>query len=359
LGTRKKAKLTLEDGTTYAGELFGAAESKAGEVVFNTGMVGYPESLTDPSYSGQILAFTQPMIGNYGVPDAKEDEFGLPFGLESERIHVLGVVIGDLSESFEHYEHSRSFEEWLKSEGIPGITGIDTRALTKRLREKGTMLGKIEVGRRVVQLWDPNRTNLVHGVSARETTTYGKSDRKVVLLDCGVKLSIIRALLRRGLEVTRVPWDYDFLPLLGDSHAGLVLSNGPGDPKMVPDAVKHLKRAFRVGKPIMGICLGNQLMALAAGFDTYKLKYGHRSQNQPAVDKESGRCYITSQNHGFAVKADSGPRSWRVWFENANDSTVEGVKHRNKPYFSIQFHPEATPGPTDTGFLFDEFVSLL
>ncbi len=359
MATRKKAKLTLEDGTSYEGELFGAQESKAGEVVFNTGMVGYPESLSDPSYSGQILVFTQPMIGNYGVPDGKQDEFGLPFGLESEKIHVLGVVIGDLSESFEHHEHTRSFEEWLKSEGIPGVTGIDTRALTKRLREKGTMLGKIEVGRRTVALWDPNRTNLVHSVSSQQTTTYGESKKKVVLLDCGVKLSIVRALLKRGLEVTKVPWDCDFPSILGDSHAGLVLSNGPGDPKMVPDAVKNLKRAFRLGKPVLGICLGNQLMALAAGFDTYKLKYGHRSQNQPAVDRETGHCYITSQNHGYAVNADSAPRSWQVWFENANDGTVEGIKHKQKPYFSVQFHPEATPGPTDTGFLFDKFADML
>jgi carbamoyl-phosphate synthase small subunit len=359
LSRRKRVTLILEDGTSYAGELFGAQKSTAGEVVFNTGMVGYPESLTDPSYSGQILVFTQPMIGNYGVPDRKRDEFGFPFGLESEKIHVQAVVIGDLTEKFDHDEHSRSFEEWLESEGIPGITGIDTRALTKRLREKGTMLGKIEVGRRAVQFRDPNRTNLVHSVSARETVTYGKAQKKVVMLDCGVKLSIIRALLRRGLEVTRVPWDYDFLPLLGDSHSGLVLSNGPGDPKMVLDAVKNLKRAFRIGKPILGICLGNQLMALAAGFDTYKLKYGHRSQNQPAVDTETMRCYITSQNHGYAVKTDSGPGSWKVWFSNANDSTVEGIRHKQKPFFSVQFHPEATPGPTDTSFLFDKLVELL
>jgi carbamoyl-phosphate synthase small subunit len=359
LAKRKTGRLVLEDGTTYKGELFGAPKSTAGEVVFNTGMVGYPESLTDPSYSGQILVFTQPMIGNYGVPEPKRDEFGLPFGLESEKIHVLGVVIGDLTERYEHPGHTRSFEEWLASEGIVGITGIDTRALTKRLREKGTMLGKIVSGRGTLPFRDPNKTNLVHGVSLREVTSYGKSDKKVVLLDCGVKLSIIRSLLKRGLEVTRVPWDYDFLPLLADSHGGIVLSNGPGDPKMAPDAVKNLKRAFRLGKPIMGICLGNQVMALAAGFDTYKLKYGHRSQNQPAVESESGRCYITSQNHGYAVKEGSGPRSWRVWFENGNDGTVEGITHRSKPFFAVQFHPEATPGPTDTGFLFDRFVGLL
>jgi carbamoyl-phosphate synthase small subunit len=359
LATRKKAKLTLEDGTEYTGELFGANNSIAGEVVFNTGMVGYPESLTDPSYSGQILTFTQPMIGNYGVPEVKADKYGLPFGFESDRIHVQGVVIGNLSESFKHHEHTRTFEEWLASEGIPGITGIDTRALTKRLREKGTMLGRLEEGRHRVAFYDPNKVNLVHSVSSCEVTCYGKSEKKVVVLDCGVKLSIIRCLLERGLEITRVPWDYDFLPLLEDSHCAVVLSNGPGDPKMVPEAVKNVKRAFRLGKPIMGICLGNQLMALAAGFDTFKLKYGHRSQNQPVVEHPGDKCFITSQNHGFAIRADSGPSTWKVWFDNANDGTVEGIAHKKKPFFSVQFHPEATPGPTDTGYLFDRLIDML
>jgi carbamoyl-phosphate synthase small subunit len=359
LPVRKKAKLILEDGAVFTGEIFGAQKSVAGEVVFNTGMVGYPESLTDPSYSGQILVFTQPMIGNYGVPEPKTDKYGLPCGFESDRIHVLGVVIGDLSEHFEHHAHTRTFEQWLASEGIPGVTGIDTRALTKRLREKGTMLGKLEVGRRTVSFWDPNKANLVHRVSQREISTYGKSRKKVVLLDCGVKLSIIRSLLARGIEVTQVPWDYDFLPMLTDSHSALVLSNGPGDPKMVPEAVKNVRRAFRLGKPIMGICLGNQIMALAAGFDTFKLKYGHRSQNQPAIEHPDRRCYITSQNHGYAVRKGSGPSTWRVWFENANDGTVEGISHRSKPFFAVQFHPEAAPGPTDTGFLFDRLVEML
>lgn len=359
MGVRKKAKLTLEDGTTFSGELFGAQKSTAGEVVFNTGMVGYPESLTDPSYSGQILVFTQPMIGNYGVPEIKADKYGLPSGFESEKIHVLGVVIGDLSESFEHHGHTCTFENWLSSEDIPGITGIDTRALTKRLREKGTMLGKLEVARHTLPFHDPNKTNLVHNVSCRDTTSYGSSDKKVVLLDCGVKLSIIRSLLKRGFEVTRVPWDYDFLPLLGDTHCAIVLSNGPGDPKMVPEAVKNVKKAFRIGKPIMGICLGNQLMALAAGFDTYKLKYGHRSQNQPVIEHPGEKCYITSQNHGFAVQSDSGPSTWKVWFDNANDGTVEGISHMKKPFFSVQFHPEASPGPTDTGYLFDRLKELI
>ena len=359
MGTRKKAKLILEDRTIFEGEIFGTGNSVAGEVVFNTGMVGYPESLTDPSYSGQILVFTQPMIGNYGVPTPVRDEHGLPMGLESDRIHVLGAVIGDLSEHFEHHSHSLTLEEWFARDGITGITGIDTRALTKRLREKGTMLGKIEVVRSSVPFHDPNKTNLVHGVSSREVTTYGSSGKKVVLLDCGVKLSIIRSLLKRGLEVTRVPWDYDFTDMLADTHSGLVLSNGPGDPKMVPDAVRNVKRAFRIGKPVMGICLGNQVMALAAGFDTYKLKYGHRSQNQPSVEDTDNRCYITSQNHGFAVRGDSGPSTWKTWFTNANDGTVEGIYHKKKPYFAVQFHPEASPGPLDTGFLFDKLVDLL
>ena len=356
MAQRKKAKLILEDGSVFEGELFGAQKPVAGEVVFSTGMVGYPESLTDPSYSGQILAFTQPMIGNYGVPEPKRDEHGLPFGMESEKIHALGAVINDLSEDFEHPEHSRSFDEWLAAEGVPGITGVDTRALTKVLREKGTMLGKIEIGKKPIPFHDPNKANLVDEVSSHEVTVYGKSRKKVVLLDCGVKHSIIRSLLERGLEVTRVPWDHDFIPLLKNSHIGLVISNGPGNPKMVPEAVKNVKRAFRVGKPIMGICLGNQILALAAGFDTYKMKYGHRSQNQPAVDKKDQRCYITSQNHGYAVTEDSGPSTWKILFSNANDGTVEGIIHKQKPFFAVQFHPEARPGPTDTSYLFDSFI---
>ena len=356
----KTIRLELEDGTVAEGLSFGAARSVSGEVVFNTGMVGYPEALSDPSYHGQILVFTQPMIGNYGVPSESTDRFGLPAGFESERIHAAGVVVADLSEGRRHRTAGRSFAEWLRTQGVPGLAGVDTRAITQGLRERGTMLGGIfRPGEKRPRLRDPNKDNLVADVSAAESRLYPAGDRKVVLLDCGVKASIIRALLVRGVSVLRVPWDHDFLPDLEGDCAGLVLSNGPGDPKRVPEAIRRLRDAFGLGKPVLGICLGNQLMALAAGFDTFKMKYGHRSQNQPCVEAGTGRCLITSQNHGFAADPKTRPRGWDVWFANANDGTVEGIRHATKPLRAVQFHPEATPGPVDAGYLFDEFVKDL
>ncbi|MHC4779292.1 MAG: glutamine-hydrolyzing carbamoyl-phosphate synthase small subunit [Planctomycetota bacterium] len=354
-----KGHLLLEDGSRYTGAPFGGGKSAEGEVVFNTGMVGYPETLTDPSYRGQILVFTQPMIGNYGVPPFKRDEWGLPVGFESDRIQATGVVITDLSHGAHHYTASRSFDKWLKEEGIPGLEGIDTRACTKRLREFGTMLGGVGSGKKKKSYKDPNLENLVAAVSIAEPVSYEAGKKKVIVLDCGAKASIIRSLLDRKVSVLRVPGDHDFLPALEGEADGLVITNGPGDPKMVLEAVERVGRATGVGKPIFGICLGNQVLALAAGFDTFKLKYGHRSQNQPAVEAGTGRALITSQNHGFAVDPDTRPRDWEIWFSNANDDTVEGIRHRRKPYFAVQFHPEATPGPMDAGYLFDDFVKLL
>ncbi|MCU0723579.1 MAG: glutamine-hydrolyzing carbamoyl-phosphate synthase small subunit [Planctomycetes bacterium] len=355
-----KSRLLLEDGTTLEGDAFGAERGAAGEVVFNTGMVGYPEALTDPSYHGQILVFTQPMIGNYGVPAYASDAFGLPSGFESERIHAAGAVVADLSGGRRHRTAARSFSDWLRSEGVPGLSGVDTRALTQVLRERGTMLGAIaRPGSPRPRLRDPNLENLVAEVSVREPRLHESGPRTVVLLDCGAKANIVRSLLLRGVSVLRVPWDFDYLPELDRKADGPVLSNGPGDPKRVGPAIERLRAAFGLGKPILGICLGNQLMALAAGFDTYKLKYGHRSQNQPCVEEETGRCLITSQNHGFAVDPKTRPRGWEVWFTNANDGTVEGIRHSRRPFRAVQFHPEATPGPVDAGYLFDEFVKEL
>ncbi|MBC7188069.1 MAG: glutamine-hydrolyzing carbamoyl-phosphate synthase small subunit [Calditrichaeota bacterium] len=353
---RHKAKLLLEDGTVMSGWGFGSLRSTAGEVVFTTGMVGYPESLTDPSYSGQILVFTYPLIGNYGVP-GDEPRSAVSAKFESHRVHVSGVVVSELCEQPSHWESVRSLDEWLRAEGVPGIFGVDTRMLTKRLREKGTMLGKLVVGGgREPALWDPNKENLVARLSVDKPQLLGDGTKRVVLIDCGCKHGILRSLLARKVSVLRVPWDYD---LSREAYDGVVVSNGPGDPKMARATIHTLRKVLEGEKPVLGICLGNQLLALAAGANTYKLKFGHRSQNQPCIEVGSKRCFITSQNHGYAVDARTLPEGWEQWFVNANDGTNEGVRHRAKPFMGVQFHPEACPGPVDTGFLFDEFVGLL
>jgi len=353
------AELILEDGTRFPGTHFGAASSTAGEVVFNTGMVGYGESMTDPSYQGQILALTYPLIGNYGIPfNGQIPGPVVPNGVsphfESERIHVKGLVVATLSGGFSHWSARDSLQAWMSRNGVPGISGIDTRALTKRLRAKGCMLGKIVVGEQDVAWDDPNQRNLVAEVSVGERTVYpGSGKGRVVLVDLGCKHNILRSLLRRGLTVVRVPWNYDWT---GESADGVFLSNGPGDPKTCTDSIAVIRKGMERGIPILGICLGHQLMCLAAGGDTFKLKFGHRSQNQPCIEVRSRRCHITSQNHGYAVNERSLGDEWHPWFFNANDGTNEGIRHRSQPFASVQFHPEAHPGPTDTDFLFDSFL---
>ena len=351
----KKAELVLEDGTRYQGLSFGSDRSMAGEVVFNTAMTGYTESLTDPSYKGQILVATYPMSGNYGIPGDKQTD-NIPDFFESDRIHVQGLVVDDYSFEYSHWNATKSLADWLKENNVPGIYGIDTRALTKRLREKGSMLGKIIIDGDIPADYDPNKDNLVAQVSCKEVATYGSGDKTVVLVDCGVKNNIIRCFTNRGVKVIRVPWDYDFTTL---EYDGLFISNGPGDPKMCTATIANLKKALQQDKPIYGICLGNQLLALAAGFDTYKLKYGHRSHNQPVLREGTDRCYITSQNHGFAIDINTISSDWSAWFVNVNDGTCEGIRHKTRPIFSTQFHPEACGGPVDTEFLFDEFVDML
>ncbi|MFA9390699.1 MAG: glutamine-hydrolyzing carbamoyl-phosphate synthase small subunit [Prolixibacteraceae bacterium] len=349
----KKVKLILEDGTEFVGKSFGSEKSVAGEVVFYTAMVGYPESLTDPSYTGQILVSTFPMIGNYGVPKDTQTE-GVHNFFESEKIHISGFIISDYSFEYSHWNAMQSLSEWLIANDVPGLYGIDTRELTKILREKGSMLGKIEFEDDPIALYDPNLENLVANVSITETKTYGNGDFKVVLVDCGTKNNIIRCLLDRGAQVKRVPWDYDYT---NEEYDGLFISNGPGDPAMCDITVKYLSAALKNEKPIMGICLGNQLLARAAGADTYKLKYGHRSHNQPVLLKGTNRCFITAQNHGFAIDNDTIPADWEEMFVNVNDNTNEGIRHKTLPFFSTQFHPEASSGPVDTEFLFDDFIS--
>ena len=354
--TTKKASLILDDGTVFVGKSFGYEKPVAGEVVFNTAMMGYPESLTDPSYSGQILVTTYPLIGNYGVP-RREEVNGLSRFYESEKIHVEALVVSDYSFEYSHWNADKSLADWLKEEQVVGIYDIDTRELTKRLREHGSMKGKIVIdGGEDIEFVDPNLSNLVAKVSCKEVIRYGNGQKKVVLVDCGVKHNIIRCLLKRDVTVIRVPWDYDFNTL---DYDGLFISNGPGDPDMCGITVEHIRQAMNGTKPIFGICMGNQLLSKAGGARTYKLKYGHRSHNQPVRQVGTNRCFITSQNHGFAVDNSTLGADWEPLFINMNDGTNEGIRHKSKPYFSAQFHPEAASGPTDTEFLFDEFVKLL
>jgi carbamoyl-phosphate synthase small subunit len=342
------ARLILEDGSAFAGRLCGYPRAASGEVVFNTGMVGYTEALTDPSYSGQIMVLTYPLVGNYGVPPA----------FESSRIQAAGLVVSELALEFSHAMAEKSLPQWLHEQGIPCLAGVDTRALTKRLRQQGCMLGKIVPEGRDIGLDDPNRRNLVASVSSSEKVVYqgeGKS-KSVVVVDCGAKGSIIEELRARGLTVIRVPWDYDFL---AEDFDAVLVSNGPGDPSACAPAIRNLEKALRLKKPVMGICLGHQLMALAAGASTYKLKFGHRGHNQPCIEAGSGRCVITSQNHGYAVDPATLPAGWQPWYTNANDGSNEGMRHVSRPFMSVQFHPEAAPGPVDSRELFDRFVEMI
>lgn len=365
-------KLIFEDGTTFDGTSFGAQTSTAGEVVFSTGMVGYPESFTDPSYKGQILILTYPIIGNYGVPDKKN--------WESDGLKISGLIVSNYIDTPSHFQSKKTLARWLKDEDIPALEIKDTRFLTQKLRNKGTMLGKIVVDKEI-KFYDPNKDNLVAQVSTKkpyvsihstsdvkQPDTSGKNQKTILLLDCGAKTNIAKSLAKRGVKVVIAPWDFD---PFANKHLGrwrgsdldssevenfdaFVISNGPGDPKMADKTIQTIKKALYAKIPILGICLGHQLLALAAGGDTQKLKYGHRSQNQPCILSNSKRCYITTQNHGFHV-ADI-PKDFKAWFTNANDGTNEGLIHKNLPIMSVQFHPEATPGPMDTEWIFDYFL---
>lgn len=356
------ARLILSDGTIFSGKPFGAPHSGAGEVVFNTGMVGYPESLTDPSYKGQILVLTYPLVGNYGVPDSKKDKWGIPKNFESGKIQIQGLVVSEYCEKPHHWAAKKTLSDWMKKYKIPGITGIDTRALTQKLRTHGVMLGQIVADghQPKKEFYDPNVENLVADVSIKRPIIYneGRGKKRIIAIDTGMKNNILRSLLARDLTVIRVPWDYDIWRSKY-RFDGLFISNGPGDPAVLTKTHEIVRKAFEKRIPTFGICLGIQIMAIAAGAKTYKLKFGHRAQNQPVSDLKTKRCYLTSQNHGFAVNAKTLPRGWAVWMVNANDKTVEGIRHKRLPFMAVQFHPEATPGPVDTEFLFDEFVKKL
>ena len=366
-----KAVLVLEDGSHFFGHGFGAAKKVSGEIVFSTSMVGYPEALTDPSYKGQILTLTYPLVGNYGVPPY-DLELGIPRYFESESIKITGLVIHELCKKPYHWASTKTLDEWLKNENVPGICGIDTRKLTKKLRVKGVMLGILQVYeegeepnlekllKEVETVPNPNLRDLVGEVTVKEPVHHEVGGSKVVaLIDCGVKYGILRNLLKRGINVVRVPYNFSAKEILEYNPTCVVISNGPGDPKKCVETMECVRELVEEDIPVMGVCLGVQVLALAMGGDTFKLKYGHRSQNQPVLNLETDRCYITTQNHGYAIDSDSLKETdLDLLFINANDKTVEGIKHRSKPAFALQWHPEAGPGPYDTEFLFDEFLKL-
>lgn len=344
------SQLILENGAIFTGRSPSWQHGTFyGESVFTTGMTGYPETLTDPSYAGQIITFTFPLIGNYGIP--------IPDHWESAKIHAHGIVLSQLCHNWNHHSGKHSLEHWCKEQNVPLITGVDTRALTKMLRNKGTMLGAITTeSKKRFQFANGSTDHLVSRVSCKEKTAYSNGKKVIIAVDCGIKENIIRSLLKFPITVVKVPFDYDYSH---DQYDGIFLSNGPGDPVQCTRTIEILQKALQKKKPIFGICLGTQLMALAAGAKTYKLPFGHRSQNQPCLDIETNKCYITSQNHGYAIDERSLPKDWKVTFRNLNDGSVEGIKHTSSPHFSVQFHPEATPGPTDTLWLFEKFYQSL
>lgn len=352
----KPLHLVLEDGTVFKGKSFGYETPIAGEVVFSTGMVGYTESLSDPSYLGQLLTLTYPLIGNYGIPnDSTTDRLSTFY--ESEKIQASGLIVSDFSFEYSHWNAAKSLSDWLKENKVPAVYGIDTRELTKLVRERGTMLGKLVFpDKEDISLVNPDDENQVAKASCKEVITYGNGKNRVVLVDCGVKNNIIRCLLKRDTTVIRVPWNYDYNLMEYDA---LFISNGPGDPSYCTPTIQNIRKAMEMDKPIFGICMGNQLLSMAGGAKTYKLKYGHRSCNQPVRLIGTERAFVTSQNHGFAVDNTTLDTDWTPLFENMNDQTNEGIRHKSKPWFSCQFHPEAAAGPTDTEFMFDVFIRVV
>jgi len=345
-------KIILEDGAEYDGKSFGYQGSAAGEIVFNTAMTGYPESLTDPSYKGQILVMTYPLVGNYGVP-CDDRENGMSKFFESEGIHISALIVTDYIEDYSHWAAHKSLNDWMIENRIPGVYGVDTRAITKRLREKGTMLGKVVFNNQDVDFYNPYNDNLVDMVSCKEKIEYGNGAHRILLVDCGVKYNIIRDLIDNDATVIRVPWDYDFL---NEEYDGLLISNGPGDPKKCDVTIQNVTKAMQSNQPIMGICLGGQILELAAGADIFKLKYGHRGHNQPVKQAGGNSAFITAQNHSFAVDISTLSDDWEPYYINLNDGTYEGIRHKTKAFFATQFHCKSSGGTIDTEYLFSAFI---
>jgi carbamoyl-phosphate synthase small subunit len=345
-------KLILKNGLAFTGDNFGAYKSSAGEIVFSTGMMGYPESLTDPSYKGQILILTYPLVGNYGIPEKSL--------WESDNIQVSGLIVSSYIDTPYHFQSKQTLGQWLESENIPALIIKDTRLLTQIIRDKGMMLGKIH-NKEKINFYDPNSENLVEKVSIKkiQVQTNNKNAKNILLIDCGAKRNIERALIIRGVNIISVPWDFDLTNQTEFKYKidAVVISNGPGNPVKADKAIKNIQKLLNLDIPILGICLGNQLLAIAAGGKTKKLKYGHRSQNQPCNMDGTKRCFITTQNHSFEISEI--PRGFNPWFTNANDGSNEGIIHKSKPIMSVQFHPEATPGPQDTEWIFDFFLKKI
>ncbi len=367
----KFGKLILDDGTVLDGMGFGYPTTVFGEIVFNTGMVGYTETLTDPSYSGQILTMTYPLVGNYGVPDpAAADPDGIPEFFESDRIHARGMVVHELSLTASHWNLAMTLDEWLHAERVPGISGIDTRELTKKLRTGGVMMAALavsdseidagEVAGRLREAPHYDSEQFMDAVSTRQEQSYGTGGEPVVVIDTGAKNAILRNIRDMGYRVVKLPWDTPFDEVMSHGPKGVVISNGPGDPQKCAETIRTARRLIEEDVPTLGICLGAQIIGIAGDMQTYKLKYGHRGQNKPCVNSEDGQVYVTSQNHGYGITPESlGDSEFDLWFTNADDKTVEGIRHKTRNCIAVQFHPEASPGPYDCKFVFDDLRKMM
>ncbi|MBT4298862.1 MAG: glutamine-hydrolyzing carbamoyl-phosphate synthase small subunit [Nitrosopumilus sp.] len=367
----KFGKLIFDDGTVINGQGFGYSTTTFGEIVFNTGMVGYTEALTDPSYNGQLLTLTYPLVGNYGVPDPLiKDADGISKFFESGKIQIRGLVVHELSLTASHWNLSMTLDEWMYNEKIPGISGIDTRELTMKLRNGGVMMAALvvsdseidveEVKKQLASATHYDSEQFMDVVSTKHEKIYGDNDQSVVVIDTGAKNAILRNIREIGYKAILVPWNTSYEKIMSYNPKGVVLSSGPGDPQKCPDTITVVKKLIENNVPTLGICLGAQIIGIAGNTDTYKLKYGHRGQNKPCVNLENNQVYVTSQNHGYGITPESLEKSdFNLWFTNADDKTVEGIKHKKQNCIAVQFHPEAAPGPNDCKFIFKELQNLM